>query len=162
MTITGDQETACVPRGAAEGFHFYRIVPRGLREGAQVYASYPYHWIAGDGQDFPASLGDADVVQTFHGELRRSDYAIELMVARPVELFVIMPERGLPQPWLTQDFTRTGEEVFLREGASKSVPHPYEVWKRTVREAGKITLGPPNRNANGGPVGMYGIAAKAL
>jgi hypothetical protein len=149
--------------GAAEGFHFYRIVPHGLRAGAVVYTNRPHVWKATDGQDFPASLANADVVQTFHGELRREAYAIEIVVARPVDLFVIMPRRGIPPGWLTENFTRTGEELLLDEIESPVRSHlPFEVWKRTVPQAGKITLGPGNREANGRPVGMYGIAAKAL
>lgn len=40
--------------------------------------------------------------------------------------------------------------------------HSFEVWKRTVPQAGKLTLGPGNPDANGRPVGIYGVAAKAL
>lgn len=149
--------------GAAAGYHFYRIVPHGLRPGAVVYTNRPHVWKAAEGQSFPASLVNADVVQTFHGELRRSNYAIEIMVARPVELFVLMPKRGNPQAWLTADFTRTGEEVWLDEiEAPVRSQLPFEVWKRIVPQAGKIILGPGNRDANGRPTGMYGIAAKTL
>jgi len=149
--------------GAAEGFHFYRTVPRGLRPGAVVYTNRPHVWKAADEQSFPASLMNADVVQTFHGELRRSNYAIEIIVARPVELFVLMPKRGAPQTWLTENFTRTGEEIWLDEIEAPVRSHlPFEVWKRIVPQAGKITLGPGNRDANGRPTGMYGIAAKTL
>jgi len=151
--------------GATEGFHFYRIVPHGLRPGAAVYTNRTYVWRAADGQDFPASLADADVVQTFFGELKRPAYAIEVEVARPVELFVLMPRRGIPQSWLTENFTPTGEELMLEEnGTSAHAPShvPFEVWKRAIPQAGTVTLGPGNRDAKGGPVGMYGIAAKAL
>ena len=37
------------------------------------------------------------------------------MVARPVELYVLMPRRGIPPAWLTESFTRTGEEIALDE-----------------------------------------------
>ncbi len=151
--------------GATEGFHFYRIVPHGLRSGAAVYTNRTYVWKPADGQEFPASLTNADVVQTFFGELKRPAYAIEVDVARPVELFVLMPRRGIPQPWLAETFTRTGEEIVLEENGNPSRPPshvPFEVWKRTIPQAGKVTLGPGNRDANGGPTGMYGIAAKAL
>jgi len=148
--------------GSAEGFHFYRIVPHGLRAGATVYTNRPHVWRAAEGQDFPASLSNADVVQTFFGELRRPSYAIEITVARPVELFVLMPRRGNPLPWLTEAFERTGDTVFLHEFESAAPPHPFDVWKRTVRQAGKVTLGPSNRDDHGNPVGMYGIAARAL
>jgi hypothetical protein len=149
--------------GATEGYHFYRIVPRGLRPGAFVYTNRPHVWKAVDGQGFPASLLNADVVQTFFGELRHPAYAIEIVVARPVELFVLMPRRGFPQAWLTANFTRTGQELLLDEGDRRAPPHLFfEVWKRVVPEAGKVTLGPGNLDANGQPVGMYGLAAKAL
>jgi hypothetical protein len=149
--------------GAAEGFHFYRIVPRGLRPGAVVYVNRPHVWKATDGRGFPASLMNADVVQTFYGELRRPAYAIEIVVARPVELFVLMPRRGISQAWLTENFTRTGEEILLDEIEAPVRSHlPFDVWKRTVTQAGKVTLGPVNRDASGNPRGMYGIAAKAL
>ena len=50
--------------GASEGFHYYRIVPHGLRPGAVVYTNRRYVWTVADGKDFPASLLNADVVQT--------------------------------------------------------------------------------------------------
>jgi len=128
-----------------------------------VYTNRRYIWAAAGGQEFPASLLNADVVQTFFGDLKLPSYAIEIVVARPVELFVLMPRRGIPQPWLTENFTRTGEELFLDELNPASPPHvSFEVWKRTVPQAGKITLGPANRTADGRPCGMYGLAAKAL
>jgi hypothetical protein len=151
--------------GAAEGFHFYRIVPHGLKAGAAVYTNRPHVWQPVAGREFPASLMNADVVQTFFGELKRQDYAIEISVVRPVELFVLMPRRGVVAPWLEKDFTRTGEELMLDELGSPNHPPPhlfFEVWKRTVPQAGKVTLGPGNRDAKGDPVGMYGIAAKNL
>ena len=151
--------------GAAEGFHFYRIVQQGLKPGALVYSNRAYVWKAVDGKEFPASLQNADVVQTFFGELKWPAYAIELVVARPVELYVLMPRRGIPPAWLTESFTRTGEEIALDETGTSGRPRPglpFDVWKRTVPQAGTITLGPGNRDANGNPTGMYGIAAKAL
>jgi hypothetical protein len=151
--------------GATEGFHFYRIVPHGLRPGAAVYTSRTYVWRAADGREFPESLMNADVVQTFFGDLKRPSYAIEVEVARPVELFILMPRRGIPQSWLTENFTPTGEELMLEEnGAPTHAPShvPFEVWKRAIPQAGTVTLGPSNRDGSGGPVGMYGIAAKAL
>lgn len=148
--------------GSTEGYHFYRIVPRGLKAGAVVYTNHTYVWNAPPGQTFPVSLVGADVVQTFFGELTHPDYAIEVVVARPVELFVLMPRRGNPQAWLTSTFSRTGEVVLLNEGGRNSHPLFFEVWKRTVLQAGKVTLGPGNRDSAGKPTGMYGLAAKAL
>ncbi len=140
--------------------HFYRIVPHGLRPGAVVYTNRPYTWVPADGQDFPASLFNADVVQTFHGELK---HAVAVVVARPVQLFVIMPKRGIPQAWLTENFTRTGEELLLDELRPGVPAHAhFEVWKCTVPGAGKVMLGPANRNSEGISLGMYGIAATAL
>ena len=152
--------------GSSEGYHFYRTVAEGLRPGAVVYSNRPYVWRAAEGQDFPADLLNADVVQTFFGELKHPAYAIEIELARPVQLYVLMPRRGRTPAWLTENFTRTGEEIALDESAATpGIPHhglPFEVWTRTVRQAGKVTLGPGNRDASGNPTGMYGIAAKAL
>ena len=151
--------------GATEGYHFYRIVPRGLQSGALVYSNRRHVWRAAEGREFPASLLGADVAQTFFGELKRPAYAIEVTLARPVELYILMPKRGLPQPWLTESFSRTGEEIFLDENPAPGRPPPhlaFEVWKRIVPQAGTITLGPGNRDADDNPVGMYGIAARAL
>jgi ferric-dicitrate binding protein FerR (iron transport regulator) len=152
--------------GSSEGYHFYRTVAEGLRPGAAVYSNRPYVWRAAEGRDFPADLLNADVVQTFFGELKHPAYTIEIEVARPVQLYVLMPRRGMTPAWLTENFTRTGEEIALDESAATpGLPHrglPFAVWTRTVRQAGKVTLGPGNRDASGNPTGMYGIAAKAL
>ena len=74
--------------GAAEGYHFYRIAPRGLRSGAVAYTNRTHVWKAADGQDFPVALTDADVVQTFFGELKRPGAVREerAVALRDVEL----------------------------------------------------------------------------
>ena len=164
---SGDCNIAAVSDtfGAGQGFHFYRTVPHGLRPGAMVYTNRSYVWRAAPGQAFPPSLLEADVVQTFFGELLHPGYAIEVTVARPVDLFVLMPRRGLPQPWLAEGFARTGDEVVLDEAGPSERKRPpliFEVWKRRVVQAGKVTLGPGNRDSQGRPVGMYGIAARSF
>jgi ferric-dicitrate binding protein FerR (iron transport regulator) len=151
--------------GATDGFHFYRIMPQGLKPGVSAYTDRNYVWRTADAQDFPATLVNADLVETYFHGAKQSDYAIEVEVARPVELFVLMPRRGIPAPWLTGSFTPTGEELMLEESrsASHAPSHvPFEVWKRVIPQAGAVVLGPANRDANGNPVGMYGVATKSL
>jgi hypothetical protein len=139
--------------------HYYRIIPHGLKSGALAYTDRPHAWEA---VDFPTSLVGADVVQTFFWALHRDNFAIDVVLTRPADLFVIMPRRGEPQPWLVQDFTRTEDTLLLREFSGTQEPHPFDVWKRSVPQAGTIRLGPTNRDSNGRPVSMYGIAAKPL
>lgn len=145
--------------GAAESFHYYRILPHGLKPGAGAYTNRGDTWQAADGRDFPASLANADVVQTYWGE-RQRPANIEITVARPVELFVLMPRRRTPPSWLTENFKRNGEELAIEEsGHPARLPAlvPFDVWKRTVPQAGTISLGPGNREDR-----PFGIAVKAL
>ena len=148
---------------ATTGSRFYRIVPHGLRPGSVAYTNRPHVWEASAGQKFPASLMNADVVQTLQTGLGRRNYALQITVTRPADLFVLMPRREPPPAWLTAGFTRTGEEISLVEIESpRGSRQPFDVWKRTVAQAGTITLGPASRFTDGRPVVMYGIAAKAL
>jgi hypothetical protein len=150
-------------RGANGGFRSLSLIPHGLHPGSVAYADRPHVWESSEGRSFPASLMNADVVRTPQFERATPDALLEITLARPAQLFILMPRREPPPAWLAASFTRTGEAVELLEVKSPNRSRQsFDVWKRTVAQAGVVTLGPASRFTDGRAVVMYGIAAKAL
>lgn len=146
-----------------EDYHFYRIVPSGLVQGASAYANRDQLWAAKDGSDFPTSLTNADLVQTFRGARKRQTYEMRVTLTRPCTLYVLMPKSEHTPDWLARDFTRTGDELTLRNRDVHSrVQMPCEVWQRTIAEPASVTLGSAPRDVKGNNAAMFGVAAKAL
>ncbi len=145
-----------------ENMFFYRIVPRGMAPGAPIYAFRSMVFEPADGKAFPTALLGADLVQTFRGARKHGSFEMQVMVQKPSMLYVLMPEFGTPAAWLPETFTRTGEEVTVRDAAAHAnAKLPFEVWQREVRTPGTITLGAANRS-DGDPTTMYAVAAKPL
>jgi len=145
-----------------EDWFFYRIIPKGFVPGATAFANRPHTWEAVDGQEFPKSIEGADLVQTFRGARKKERFELQINIARPSTLFIIMPKIGTPAAWLSQDFIRTGDELMVHESDARPwIRLPFEIWKREITAPIVITLGPANRDENGNPTAMYGIAAKS-
>ncbi|MDZ4850266.1 MAG: FecR family protein [Pirellulaceae bacterium] len=148
--------------GEADWF-FHRIQPNALRPGAFVHVDRPHTWEAVQGEDFPSSLLDADLVQTFRGARRIRRLELELRFSRPGLLYLLMPDRGERPDWLVRDFIPTGESVALQESLDRpKVRESFTVWKREIDQADYVKLGPAPRDANGNATIMYGIAAKPM
>jgi len=166
---TAPPPAECVIRSVKDNYaatgehHFYRIVPRGLVQGAASYANRDQLWAAKEGSDFPASLTNADLVQTFRGARKRQTFEIEVTLSRPAVLYVLMPKSSATPEWLARDFTRSTDELTVRNGDVHSrIQMPCEVWQRTISAPDTVKLGPAPREVKGGVPAMYGIAAKAL
>ena len=154
---------------------FYGLVPGGMRDDAMAYTTIGRaRWRPVAGQEFPAELLGADTVRTFHDDRDSRDLEIVLEVARPCTVYVMFDARNPVADWLHRDFADTGLQV--RTGPWRDVgivegmaPHAdgglyvtYHVWKRDVRSAGIVNLGPPRTPGQPGNRAMYGIAVQSL
>jgi hypothetical protein len=138
---------------------FYAIVPGGFREDAKAYVDRDHEWNGLDGQGLPAELRGGDYIRTFNDDKFRDDIEIVVTLARRAIFYVLFYD-GLPAPdWLSSEFVDTGLKVgmddgdYLRSGgelvrrpldvgAGKSIDCRYCVWKRTLRGASDVRLGP--------------------
>lgn len=146
-----------------EDYHFYRILPLGLAPGTASYVNRTQVWGAADGKAFPSALTNADLVQTFRGARKRQTYEMRVTLKRPCMLYVLMPKSVSTPGWLARDFTRTADELTLRNGDVHSrIQIPCEVWQRTITEPGSVTLGSAPREVKGSNAAMYGVAARPL
>jgi ferric-dicitrate binding protein FerR (iron transport regulator) len=154
---------------------FYSILPGGMKEGARPYpAIRKTRWLPLPGQSFPKPLAGADLVGTFAQDRKDANHQIDLEVAGPCTVFVMLDQRAEPPDWLRRDFRDTG--LRLRSGpwhpeaaVVSRLPAPAEgrlflthtVWRREVAAAGRVELGPPRAQDEPNHHAMYGIAVKA-
>jgi hypothetical protein len=153
---------------------FYRILAGGMREDAQAFVAKRHEWNGLDASGIPAELVGADLVQTFATDRYNTELEIVVTVARPAEIFVLIDSRVAPPAWLVATFTDTGARIgmenapllasgkTLGRGPGVGNMAPFAVWKRTLPQAGSVTLGPPHASTGENPLWMYGIAAKPL
>jgi hypothetical protein len=147
---------------AAHGF-FHRIEPGGMRPGAPAYVDKPHVWDAVSGRTFPEELMGADLVRSYRGARRSQHLHLEITVDRRAAIFVLVPANGNAPDWLATGYTRTEDTLVLRPDEDvQDRAMVFEVWRRELARAGVVTLGPPSRDAQGGPTAMYGVAVRAM
>ena len=155
--------------------HYCGIIPGGMAEGAPAYTDRPrISWMAGKGQVFPPDLVGADLICPFHTDRHELYRKMTLHLAQPATVYVLHDGRKAPLSWLKKDFTNTGWR--LRSGPWTKAPVvrdltadgrgeyyiEYTVWRKEVRKAGHIELGPPFVMGRDGVKAMMGIAVKPL
>jgi hypothetical protein len=165
---------------------FYAIVPQGFREDAKVYVDRRYEWNGLDGRGLAPELIGGDYIRTFNDDKAQEDLELVVTLADAADLYVLIDERYPVPAWLAADFaptelrvgidlgTKTGAgdepapplgvtvERRLGIGPGRSVDVPVVVWKREVRGAGEVRLGPlPSETLPTGRGSMYGVVAVA-
>ncbi|WP_425399995.1 FecR domain-containing protein [Aeoliella sp.] len=135
-----------------ETVKFYRVVGGGFGEDCRAYVDRSYEWNGVDQQGLPPAMVGGDYVMTFNDD-KVLTVEIEVELAMPSTLYVLLDDR-VPLPrWLLDNFFDTGWDVGMDEmrsdrrlvigvGAGASVDHVFSVWRRDVREASLVTLGP--------------------
>jgi hypothetical protein len=157
---------------------FYGVVPGGLREGSRAFCDRGSpRWQAAPGEDFPAELIGADLIQTFQTHRMRPTFQLHVAFACPSAIYVFHDARHSPPEWLVRDFINTGKRLLSTPWPptawSESNPPPrtstigipFEVWRRDALRPGSIQFGPPfpqttsplAEAAEASPL-MYGIA----
>lgn len=160
---------------------YYEIVPGGLKEDALAYVdriAHEYNGITAAGM--PEYLVGADYVKMFNSDKRNPEITIDITLAAPARLFVLLDKRLEPPQWLTDGFEETREDIGVDEGPYKSdepgwhnkgptgvgpgesVENKLSIWVKEVNEPGVVRLGPAAVDDEEGDSNMYGIAATPL
>jgi len=157
-----------------DGFHSFYTIQRGaMKPGVRPYSTLGRpRWQAMPGTDFPAELVGADVIGTFSPDRHEQDLQLDLSVSRACTVYVMLDVRAVVPEWVRRDFVEAGFQ--LRSGpwagnpvvegmtadANGEIHAEYVVWKKAVRAAGTITLGPSYPAGMATHRAMYGIAVK--
>jgi hypothetical protein len=161
-----------------ESLNFYEIVHGGMREDARAFVDRIAHEYNGvDERGMPSYLIGGDYVKTFNNDKVNHDIRIEVTVAVPARLFILLDDRLQPPEWLRDGFQNTGDKVgvdvgpFFSKGQwhnktppgvgpGESVEDTLSVWAREVKTSGIVRLGATEAPESG--PNMYGIVAVPL
>lgn len=175
----GDQGVMAVHRDMtivdvrANSGRAYTIVPQALAEDVQAHTDRHYEWNGVSETGMPEALRGADYVMTAMADKVNHQLQVEVTISRPAVLYVFISAMGPAPAWLTErGFTKTGWQIGLDNvdnahgkalgvGPGRSIDLIYNVWSRTMTQAGRVTLGPAQLQ-NHDKVGTYGIAATPL
>jgi hypothetical protein len=161
-----------------ESLNFYEIVHGGMREDALAYVDRKAHEYNGlDKRGMPPYLVGADYVKMFNNDKVNWDIRIDVTLAVPAKLYILLDDRLEPPAWLREGFTYTGDKIgvdigpFFSKGQwhnitppgvgpGESVEDTLSVWVREVEAPGVVHLGASEAPASG--PNMYGIVAVPL
>lgn len=158
---------------------FYRIVRDGLYEDSLAYVDRNHEWNGVDGSGIPACVQGIEYIMPFNDDKFVQPLEISVELLRPATLYVFFSDTLEVPDWLRNDFVDTGLDIGLDEssnrfarrrktatGPGESVDTVFSIWKRDVREASTVTLGPirrpPDQEQLKMGFNMYGIAAAPL
>lgn len=160
-------------------FKFYEIVRGGMREDARAFVDRPYHeWNGLTPDGMPGYLVGGDYVKTFNSDKVNPQIQIQLTLAQPATVYLLLDDRVPIPSWLPRLFEDTGDDIGLDEGydvsstnqknsvgAGQSIDNTFSIWKCVVPRPGVLKLGAIEKLAAGpNPwwINMYGIVAVPL
>ncbi len=149
---------------------FYAVSTAGFVENARAHVDRPYVWTGPDDGPLPSELREGDYIQTFCDDKIRANLQITVGLSAPSHVYILFDSRIPELPtWLTSGFRLTDLEValkgdvvgfFKRRNRTGAVRSPassdsgqedaprkpeqfrFNVWRRDVKTAGEIRLGP--------------------
>lgn len=157
---------------------FYRIIGRGFGEDCPAFVDRDHQWNGLDESGIPPFLVGGDYVMTFNDDkIRRIEVEVEL--AKPATMYVLLDDRVAPPSWLHHDFVDTGWDLGLDEsyddrelvksgvGAGKSIDQVFSIWRRDFSAPTTVRLGyirPEDIDVNPRKVleCMYGVVVTEL
>ena len=139
-----------------DGFEV-RVVPRGVREDALLFTDRVHEINGLDNNGIPRVLRGGDLVM-MPGDARpditpgTKGLELELELAQPADIYILMPDTAKPQAWLKRDYEQTplrvghdrGEGTANEApavGSGNSIDNDFIVWKRSVDQPGTVTAG---------------------
>lgn len=160
-----------------EGVKSYQIVRNGFDEDALCFVDRNHQWNGIDKTGLPKFLLGADYIMPFNDDKFCTTLELKVRLLRPASLYVFLDNNMEVPAWVRKDFKDTGIDIGLDGGqtewhqhnsldigAGRSVDFPFSVWRRDIKEAGTVTLGPvnpPKVGTRSYGFNMYGIAAVA-
>lgn len=139
---------------------FYQIVVGGMREDAPAYVDRFHEWNGVTPDGMPPYLVGGDYVRVFNEDKAEQDLRIDVTLAEPATLYVLLDNRVAAPAWLAAYFTKTGDVIgvdetphdtanrfpandeFAQVGAGESIDRVHTVWKKIMPNGGEVTLGP--------------------
>lgn len=101
---------------ASESSMHYEIVAGGFGEDVRAYVDRFHEWNGVDDEGIPHELLGGDYVMTFNSDKWSETIALDVELARPANLYVLL-DRRVPTPnWLAAEFSDTGLSVGVDEG----------------------------------------------
>ena len=161
---------------ARDFYNFYEIVHGGMDEDAHCFVDRRHQWNGIEGP-MPEYLVGGDYVKTFNDDKVTMELEIDLSVARPCVLYVLLDNRVEVPRWLNEAFQDTGDDIGVDEhlrhlgskrkvvGAGNSIDQTHSIWRRDLAQPGVVTLGPNGAlkesavQGEDSPANMYGIVA---
>jgi len=160
--------------------NYYEIVHGGMGEDVFAYVDRPlYVYMGITDKGMPPYLVGGDYVKMFNDDKTNQNFHIDLQLAVPARLYILLDNRITPPKWLRRDFRDTGDDIGMdrgvprskirwKNGAPPGVPPRigqnvvvmFSVWARDSVDAGVITLGATDVSKIGS--NMYGIVAVPL
>ena len=145
---------------------YYEIVHGGMGEDVFAYVDRPlYQYMGLTDEGMPSYLVGGDYVRMFNDDKTDLDFQIQVELAVPARLYVLLDKKVKPPKWLRRDFRNTGDcvgmdrgiprEKVFHEGVYQESEIPpralprvqvnmvimYSVWVCDSVDAGAITLG---------------------
>ena len=126
---------------ASETAKYYRIVGGGFGEDCLAFVDRDHQWNGVDQEGLPEFLLGGDYVRTFNDDKVR-EIKIEVDLAAPASLYLILDNRVAIPDWVKADFVDTGWDIGLDEaydhkelintavGTGESVDQVFSVWRR--------------------------------
>ncbi|QDS98157.1 FecR domain-containing protein [Adhaeretor mobilis] len=157
----------------------YEVVPGGFREDAPTATDRGYEWNGVSKSGLPSFLVGGDYVKVpFDDKLNRR-LLVEVRLARPCFVFLLLNQLDNPPDWLLRDFEKTvhtvgldrtrkrsnakpasgNSRMRLGKGPGRRIDATFSVWRRKVSCPSSLTLGARNAKED---FGTYGIIAIPL
>lgn len=138
---------------SSETAKYYRIVSNGFNEDCPAFVDRDHCWNGLDMHGLPPFLVGGDYVMTFNDDkVRRVE--LELELAAPASVYLLLDNRIPPPEWLTREFLDTGWDIGLDEdyddrehissgiGPGESIDQVFSVWRRDYQKQGIAKIGP--------------------
>lgn len=165
-----------IPRD--EVWAFYEIVWNGMSEDVHVFVDRLHQWNGVSDAGMPTYLVGGDYVKTFNDDKMAGEYKMEVELAQPANLYVLLDTRVTPPKWLIDSFSDTGDQIGIDEthhhrsgyedttedGPGKSIDRTHSIWKMAAPDGGTVVLGPNGEGPSQARWhnNMYGIVAVPL
>jgi hypothetical protein len=150
---------------ANSGRH-YAVLPGGMRENARAFTDRIYEWNGVSEAGMPPFLVGADYVCTANDDKQNPSLEVDVQIARPCDLYLVLNKDDTIPDWLRREFELTPHEIGLDRNNRQLGTRPgvtidatFSIWRRRIASANTVTLGAKDSSTE---FGNFGIVAVPL